>query len=58
MKKIFMFLIIYILMNGIVNGISNDRVIERANEVSEERINNNIIMWRNDIYENEYKNKI
>ena len=57
MKKIFMILIIYILMNGIVNGIANDRVIERANEVSEVRINNNI-MWRNDIYENEYKNKI
>ena len=57
MRKIFMILIIYILMNGIVNGIMNDRVIERANEVSEERINNNII-WRNDIYENEYKNKI
>jgi hypothetical protein len=51
MKKIFMILIIYILMNRIVNGIANDRVIERANEVSEERINNNII-WRNDIWIN------
>lgn len=57
MKKIFMILIIYILMNGIVNNVCDERVIERANEVSEERINNNI-MWRNDIYENEYKNKI
>ena len=57
MKKIFMILIIYILMNGIVNGIANDRIIERANEVSEERINNNII-WRNGSYENEYKSKI
>lgn len=57
MKKIFMILIIYILMNGIINEIANDNVIERTNEVNEERINNNII-WRNDIYENEYKNKI
>ena len=60
MKKIFMILIIYILMNGIVNNVCDERVIEQTNkvsEVSEERINNNI-MWRNDIYENEYKNKI
>lgn len=58
MKKIFMILIIYILMNRIVNGIANDRIIERANEVSEERINNNIINKETDIYENEYKNEI
>ena len=57
MKNIIIIITIYILMNGIINGIANDNVIERANEVNEERINNNI-MWRNDIYENEYKNKI
>ena len=57
MKNIIIIITIYILMNEIINGIANDRVVERANEVSEERINNNI-MWRNDIYENEYKNKI
>lgn len=57
MKNIIIIITIYILMNGIINGVANDRVIERANEVNEERINNNI-MWRNDIYENEYKNKI
>lgn len=57
MKNIIIIITIYILMNGIINRIANDNVVERANEVSEERINNNI-MWRNDIYENEYKNKI
>ena len=56
MKNIIIIITIYIL----INGITNDRIIEQTNkvsEVSEERINNNI-MWRNDIYENEYKNKI
>lgn len=57
MKNIIIIITIYILMNGIINRIANDNVVERANEVSEERINNNI-MWRTDIYENEYKNKI
>ena len=55
MKRIFILLTLLVGCYMIVGA--NDRVIERANEVSEERINNNI-MWRNDIYENEYKNKI
>ena len=45
MKNIIIIITIYILMNGIINGLTNDRVVERANEVNEERINNNII-WR------------
>ena len=56
MKKIFILIGLIIVCYVVVGA--NDRVIERANEVSEERINNNIIMWRNDIYENEYKNTI
>ena len=56
MKRIFVLLAFLVGCYIIVGAEEN--VIERANEVSEERINNNIIMWRNDIYENEYKNKI
>ena len=55
MKKLFILLALLVGCYMIVDA--NDRVIDRANEVSEERINNNII-WRNDSYENEYKNKI
>ena len=55
MKKIFILLALLVGCYVIVGA--NDRVVERANEVSEERINN-IIIWRNDINENEYKNKI
>ena len=55
MKKVFILLGLMIVCYAIVDA--NDRVVERANEVSEERINN-IIIWRNDINENEYKNKI
>ena len=50
-------LTVLIIICEVILGLANDNVVERANEVSEERINNNII-WRNDIYENEYKNKI
>lgn len=50
-------LIVLITVCEVILGLANDYVVERANEVNEERINNNI-MWRNDIYENEYKNKI
>ena len=56
MKKIFLLIGIMIICYVIVGAEEN--VIERASEASEERINNNIIMWRNDVYENEYKNKI
>lgn len=55
MKRIFILIGLIIICYVIVGA--NDRVVERASEASEERINN-IIMWRNDIYENEYKNKI
>ena len=50
-------LTILIMISEMILGLTNDNVVRRANEVSEERINNNI-MWRNDIYEYEYKNKI
>ena len=58
MKRIFILLTLLVGCYMIIGA--NDRVIEQTNkvsEVSEERINNTI-MWRNDIYENEYKNKI
>lgn len=50
-------LIVLITVCEVILGLANDYVVERTNEVNEERINNNII-WRNDIYENEYKSKI
>lgn len=55
MKRVFILLILLVECYMIIGA--NDNVVERASEVSEEKINNNII-WRNDIYENEYKNKI
>jgi hypothetical protein len=41
-------LIVLITICETILGLTNDYVVERANEVSEERINNNII-WRDSL---------
>lgn len=41
-------LIVLITVCEVILGLTNDNVVERTNEVSEERINNNII-WRDSL---------
>jgi uncharacterized protein YxeA len=42
-------LIVLIIISGMILRLTNDNMVERANEVSEDRINNNII-WRDSLW--------